>query len=133
MVKHMYNVAEAYRKFCLVHFPLPSETQVRNLERKLGVNLPADYRRFLLEFNGGFFSEPRITPTSADCPLDRLTVMAGINPKEPSADLGAPGVFNPATFDDNDPPVLLPIGYTMMGNLIFMVVEAGADDTAQFP
>jgi hypothetical protein len=101
---------------------------VARLERDLGLVLPPDYREYLMEFNGGCFSEPIIDPPSNACPKDRLTVMAGINATERFARLGAPGVFTPATFEDNDPPQLLPIGYTMMGNLIFLVVAVDADD-----
>lgn len=125
----MEKIRTAYGKYCRQRFPAPSPGQVTVLEGQLGVALPSDYRRYLLEFNGGVFTEPRITPPEPACPLDRLTVMGGINAVEPFAELGAPGLFNPATFDDNDPPQLLPIGYTMMGNLIFIVVAEGADDT----
>jgi hypothetical protein len=124
----MSYIETAYKKFCKERFPLPSEQQVADLELRIGIPLPPDYRQWLLEYNGGFFTEPDIAPPSPACPLDRLTVMAGINATHPSAELCAPGGFTPATFDDNDPPQILPIGYTMMGNLLFLVTEPGADD-----
>jgi hypothetical protein len=124
----MNNIARAYRRYCRQRFPLPSDAQVCKLERDLGVGLPSEYRRYLLEFNGAYFTEPQITPKSPDCPVDRLTVMAGLNAPDPFAELGAPGGINLAFFDDNDPPQVLPIAYTMMGHLIFMVVAEGAED-----
>jgi hypothetical protein len=125
---HGNSIEIAYNAFCKERFPLPSEKQVADLEERLGIPLPPDYRQFLLEFNGAFFTEPQITPPTKDCSADLLTVMGGINATHPSAELGAPGGYTPSWFDDNDPPQILPIGYTIMGNLIFLVTKPGADD-----
>ncbi len=115
----MSTIEGVYREFCEKRFPLPREWQVAELERRIGVPLPADYRRFLLEFNGGFFREPQIVPPEDGCPLDRLTFMNGIGATHPVAELGSKDDL--ALFDDNDPPQILPIGYTIMGNLLFLI------------
>jgi hypothetical protein len=115
----MKRIERAYQLFCKERFPLPSEREVQELETRLGCLLPADYRQYLLYYNGGLFAEPDIMPSSPECPLDGLTVMGGINASHHSAEMGMPKGFTPALFDDNDPPQILPIGYTMMGNLIF--------------
>ena len=124
----MNSIEYAYKAFCDEKFPLPTEEQVAALEEHLGIPLPKNYRQFLLEYNGGFFTEPDIVPPCEDCPLDRLTVLGGINAIHPSAELDSPEGFTPANFEDNDPPQILPIGYTLMGNMIFLVTEPGADD-----
>jgi len=54
--------------------------------------------------------------------------MAGINATHPSAELGLLGGFNPFIFEDNDPPQILPIGDTPIGNLIFLVTDPDGDD-----
>jgi hypothetical protein len=108
----MNTIARAYQLFCKERFPLPSEEELADLESRLGVRLPADYRQFLLDYNGGLFDEPEIAPPSDACP----------------SELGVPGGYTPAIFDDNDPPQLLPIGYTVMGNLIFLVTDPTGND-----
>jgi hypothetical protein len=115
------SIAEAYQLFCTERFPLPTEKDVRDLETRISVSFPADYRLFLLQYNGGFFNEPQITPPIPECPVDRLTFLSGIRATHRSAELGRPGDL--AIFDDNDPPQVVPIGYTIMGNLILLVTH----------
>lgn len=115
----MQSIEYAYNSFCEERFPLPTEKQVSDLEQRIGVTLPNDYREFLLEFNGGVFSEPDILPPSDDCPSDCLTFMHGIGSTlEDVAELASN--LDLALFDDNDPVQILPIGSTMMGNLILL-------------
>ncbi len=101
-------------------FPLPSEAQVAALERKIKVSFPEDYRQFLLEFNGGFFKCPEITPTDEGCPIDTLHFMYGLGASHESAELGRPASL--ALFDDNDPPQIMPIGRTGSAGLIVLDV-----------
>jgi len=106
-----------YRCYCKERFPLPSEQQVAELERGLKSTLPADYRHFLLEFNGGYFHEPAIPPVTDGCPKDVLAVMHGVEVRsEGHFALGD----DASVFDDNDPVMCLPIGGTPMGGLIVM-------------
>jgi len=56
-----------------------------------------------------------------ECPLDRLAFMSGIGATHSVAELASEADL--ALFDDNDPPQILPIGYTLMGNLIFLVTH----------
>lgn len=120
------NIDIAYRNFSKQRFPLPSAKQVADLEHRLGIPLPPDYRRFLLEYNGGLFSEPQIVPPTEDCPLDLLTWMAGIDAPNSLYEFGSKEWL--ATFDDNDPPQVVPSGYTIMGNLLLVVIDPHEDD-----
>jgi len=117
----MNAIELAYRKFCEERFPLPNEAQVSDLEKRIGVRLPPDYRRFILEYNGGYFREAEITPAIEGCPVNGLDFMGGIGASHRSAELASQRSL--ALFDDNDPPQILPIGYTLMGNLIFLVTH----------
>src|SRR5262249_8861394 len=120
----MNNIELAYRTFCKERFPLPSEKQVADLEQRLGMEFPSDYRRFILEYNGGIFEEPDIVPPNKDCPKDCLADMSGIGAKYPHAELASKADL--ALFDNNNPPRILPIGYTLMGNLIFLGTHANS-------
>ncbi|MFO0967672.1 MAG: SMI1/KNR4 family protein [Gemmataceae bacterium] len=123
----MDSIKIAYDKFCEARFPLPSEQQVKSLERRLGIPLPPDFRKFLLEYNGGIFNEPEIVPPEGqNCPHDRLTYIEGLGGPKEFDDFGSPASLS--LFEDNDPPQLAPIGHTMMGNLIWLVVDPDGDD-----
>jgi hypothetical protein len=119
----MTAIDDAYRKFSRVRFPLPAEEQLAELERRIDIVLPDDYRRFILEFNGGYFREPRITPVGDGCPQDALTYMSGIGASHEYAELGRPSWM--MLFEDNMPPKILPIGYTAMGGLIILDTAPG--------
>ena len=115
----MKNIDIAYSKYCRERFALPSENQVDDLEQRLRVSLPKDYRQYLLQYNGGvFIQEHHIIPPTKDCPLDRLDVMFGIGATPRSLELGNTGDVYAS--DDNDPPQIMPIGYTIMGNMIIL-------------
>jgi SMI1-KNR4 cell-wall len=124
------TIETVYKQFCRERFPLPSESQVAAIEIRLRILLPPDYRRYLLSYNGGIFSEPRIESLTKECPSDRLTIMGGIGATHAFAELAPSmgGGLTPAIFDDNDPPQLLPIGDTMMGNLILIHSQPHAED-----
>lgn len=49
------TIEYAYRRFAVRRFPLPSEEQLVEVERQLGVRLPEEYREYILDFNGGYF------------------------------------------------------------------------------
>ena len=93
------------------------------LERRINVIFPDDYRRFILEFNGGYFGEPDILPVGDGCPADALTYLSGIGAAHDGAELGAPSML--CLFDDNDPPKIVPIGRTIMGGLIILDTAPG--------
>jgi len=118
----MTTIEDAYRKFSTERFPLPSQSQLDELERRIGVAFPEDYRQFVLQFNGGYFTEPEITPVGEGCPESMLTCLYGIVASHPYAELGQPSDIG--LFDDNDPPKIVPIGDTPMGSLIILVTEA---------
>jgi hypothetical protein len=119
------NIERVYRTFQVQRFPLPTEEQLIALESRLKTHFPDDYRRFVLSFNGGIFPEPYpfITPLHPECPVDQLRGLWGIGASYRFAELGN----DVDLFDDNDPLIVLPIGYTSMGNLLYLVNE-DADD-----
>jgi hypothetical protein len=119
--RRMDSIETAYQRFARIGFPLPSEEQIAALERRLGVELPADYRKFISEFNGGIFDEPEIETDHQDCRGDALTFLHGINSGDEETELGAPSFM--ALFEENDPPILIPIGYTALGGILVLVVE----------
>lgn len=114
------NIRSVYEAFPIERFPLPSEEDVSNLEARLKISLPPHYRRFLLEYNGGCFSDPNpyMTPLHKECPVDGLDALWGIGATRTFAELG----HDVDLFDDNEPLIVLPIGYTGMGNLLYMPV-----------
>ena len=115
----MSNTESVYGKYCDGRFPLPSEEDVIKLETRLGVSLPPEYRQYILNYNGGYFSDPTIVSTNPDCPEDGLSTLWGIHAPLPFAELGH-DVIN---FDDNTPAQILPIGDTTRGNLLFIVTH----------
>jgi hypothetical protein len=117
----MTTIEYAYRRFCTKRFPLPSEAQLSDLERRIGVVFPDDYRRYVLEFNGGYFSEPEIEQVTEGCPQDGLRCLFAIGASHVSAELGRE--VDLSLFDDNDPPLIVPVGSTGMGGLIILITE----------
>jgi hypothetical protein len=91
------------------------------LERRIHVALPDDYRRFVLEYNGGFFDDPAIKTCDEGTPQVFLNSVFGIGASDPCAELGDAATIS--LFDGNDPPIILPIGGTIMGSLIVLVTD----------
>lgn len=118
----MNAIESAYVRFSATRFPLPSKQQIAALEKRIGGPLPPDYRRFILNYNGGYFTEPDIVPPAEQCPVDGLTVLYGIGATHHSAELARPASL--ALFEDNDPVEILPIGYTLMGNLLYLITHS---------
>ena len=97
----MTTIEGAYRDFCTERFPLPTEKQVADLERRIGVSLPEDYRKFILDYNGGYFSEAMMVPPTEGCPLHDLDSLFGIGATHASSELASEQDL--AVFDDNYP------------------------------
>jgi hypothetical protein len=118
----MNRIGSPYRRFIEQQFlPLPTQEQITALEQRINVKFPDDYRQFLLEYNGGYFTEPQIRPTSEDCPQVALTYLSGIGALHPGAELeNLPRI---ALFDDNEPPQVVPIGCTAMGSLVVLATR----------
>lgn len=113
------NIIDAYHEeFLRSRFPLPTEGQVQELENNLGATLPDSYRKFLLTYNGAYFDRISVKDNDNN-EIDGLDVLYGINSTHPSAELGR----DADVFDDNDPVVLLPIGYGACGVLFCMYVD----------
>lgn len=127
---NMTTIKNVYRRFCAKQFPLPSVTQLAELESRVGVRLPDDYREFVSKFNGGYFKSPEITPVGDDCPLETLQILFGIGASHEEAELGLER--RAALFDDNDPPKIIPIGSTGMGGLIILDTAPGDGQGAIF-
>jgi hypothetical protein len=97
--------------------------QLSELEQRIGVTLPDAYRRFILRFNGGYFNDPNIAPESNGRPPAILAFLSGIGASHPEAELGRRADI--ALFDGNEPPKVLPIGATPMGDLIILDTAPG--------
>ncbi len=82
------SIESAYQQFCRERFPRPTESEVAALEAKINVRFPDDFRRFLLEYNGGYFNDPAITPTTEGCPEDALIFICGLHASHEEADIG---------------------------------------------
>lgn len=127
-------ITAAYSNFCVERFPLPSEYEVTELESRLRVRLPPEYRQFLLQHNGGIFDEPAIVLPGQQTAVDWLAILAGVRSPQPSFELGGidgQGLFPPSIFDGNDPVQILPIGYTLKNGLIWLAVDLDGDDFGQ--
>lgn len=119
----MTAIDDAYRRFSRERFPLPTEEQLAELEQRIGLVFPDDFRRFILEFNGGYFCEPTIAPVGEGCPQGILTFLSGISASHEESELGLP--FDLSLFDDNVPPKIVPIGGTPIGGLIILDTAPG--------
>jgi len=119
----MTVIDDAYRQFSRERFPLPTEQQVAELERRIDIAFPEDYRQFILKFNGGYFREPVITPVGEGCPEDALTYLSGIGTSYEGYELARPTSLS--LFEDNVPPKIVPIGGTPIGGLIILDTAPG--------
>ena len=126
----MTTIQSVYDRFSKERFPLPSEAQLSTLEQQLRIVFPDDYRQFILEYNGGYFKEPEISPMGEGCPQDTLEILFGIGASHWEAELGRPGDIS--LFDDNDPPKIVPIGRTGMAGLIILDTAPGEGRGAIF-
>ena len=130
MNKSEYNVIRAvYDRFCTRRFALPTKQRLCEVEAVIGATFPADFRKFILEFNGGVFENALAIPRSPISAKWRdgvavhhdlsIEILCGI---DASFQLG--GVSDYAMFENNMPLKLLPIGYAAEGTL---VLGFGAD------
>ena len=116
----MIEVERVYRSYVRERFPLPSEEEVAALEARINVRFPPDYRQFLLEYNGGWFKEHELS-LPEDVPGDRIDCLYGIGADHETAELGRRSDM--LLFDDNDPPQIVIIGCTPIGQLIVLGVH----------
>jgi hypothetical protein len=96
---------------------LPSEAQVQEFEQALGYQLPADYRSFLLAYNGGITDVERAIQPIDVCICDLFGLYPG-GPKERMQPLRLP--TNPVLTElwGELPANLLPIGDTDGGDML---------------
>jgi cell wall assembly regulator SMI1 len=104
-------------------FPGASPEQIESVEAELGVELPADYRRFLQQHNGGDL-EDNFLPPDADASA-RYLYSAGPNDDDEIYDLAtAAGFYAPDSPSDPEiDPDYLPIGEDDGGNVICLKVR----------
>lgn len=114
----MSIIEDAYRKSSTDRFPLPSEEQLAELESRVRVVLPQDYRQFVLQ-------QRRVFQRARDYTGRRgmSTGWPDLPPWHRCVALGGRTGYL-ALFDYNDPPIILPIGQTSMGGLIILTTEA---------
>ncbi len=129
----MSTVKDVYARCCTTRFPLPNESEIESLESRLEMRFPDRYRKYLLSYNGGFFSnavivfpEP-ITVQWRDGEVthkqDIMEQMYGLHSAHPYAEIGRESDIN--LFDDNKPIQLLPVGRTIMGSLLLLDMLQG--------
>jgi len=96
---------------------LPSEAQVQEFEQLLGYQLPADYRAFLLAYNGGITDVERAIQPIDVCICDLFGLYPG-GPNERMQPLMLP--TNPVLKElwGELPANLLPIGDTDGGDML---------------
>ncbi len=97
-------------------YPPLSEEDVSQFERELGIDLPDDYRQFLLTHNGGR-PEPEVFPVEGDPDASMVDWFLGIQE----------GAYEDLrnhlkVFRDRVPPELLPIARDPGDNLIYIAV-----------
>jgi hypothetical protein len=113
------EIERAYERYCQKRFPLPSTEEVQQLEDRINVTFPEDYRDYLLQYNGGWFRTPVLDVEDEDIHSGgRIDCMSGIGASHEVAELG--NSFDMALFDDNDPPQIMIIGRTEGGHLILL-------------
>lgn len=122
----MSGCAQAYSCWCVSRFAMPTEQDIWDLEERISARLPDHYRRFLLDWNGGIFNEPKIIGGQEDHPAESLKYLSGIHASVQYAELG--NTRDLALFDDNDPPTILPIGATRTGSLLMITTVTGDVD-----
>ena len=124
----MTHIQNVYNLFCTERFPLPTADEVQSFESDVGMNLPLAYKRYLLDFNGGVFSDAVI---HFDEPLsyewrdgvvtqdsDELDFMYGFHATLPAAEIGQH--FDLSLRDASGKVDFLPIGYTTIGGLLMI-------------
>jgi hypothetical protein len=114
-----------YERYCKERNPKVDDADLQALESQLNTELPPEFRKFIGKYNGGWFSDPVIVLNDVRLKQDRLTTLYGINDPVEACILGRPESI--ALFDDNDPLQVLPIGYTIMGNLLYMLIGGDED------
>lgn len=119
----MTIIDDVYARLATKRFPLPTESDVADLEKRTKCRFPEDYRQFLLEYNGGYFNDPEIEQVGEGFPRESLLNLFGIRASHEEAELGLPRRTD--LFDDNDPPKILPIGLTGTGGFIILDVAPG--------
>lgn len=105
-----------------------ADTDIRSFERDAHVSLPADYRRFLQELNGGIVS-PNVFETAAgvdySCGVNELF---GLDRQTGTNDIRK----QRAIYVNRLPSALLPVGLAAGGNLICLCVQGSELGTVYF-
>ena len=116
----MRAIESVYKEFCKEPFILPSDEMLAQVEHRIGSILPKSFREYLLKYNGGMFSEPKIVSPGTLQSVGRLTFMKGVGVRPRTVCLATD--HDLAIFDNNFPVKLLPIGHTLAGDLILLLL-----------
>jgi hypothetical protein len=122
------TIASLYSRCCTHRFPSVERDELDSLESRIGRSLPRDYRKFLLEFNGGVFRRATINlpePLTVEWrdglvthTEDELDCLYGLRAPFDFAILESPS--NLTLLEQGDPIDLLPMGYTACGSLLLL-------------
>ena len=116
----MSNIERVYALYIKERFPLPSERDVVALEKRINVRLPPEYRHFVLNYNGGWLKAHRLLLPPEIMP-DHLDCLYGIGADHERAELGK--MRDMLLFSDNNPPEVVVVGSTALGNLLVLGVH----------
>lgn len=100
--------------------PVVTEANVAAFERKLGANLPEEYRTFLLELNGGRTHEDHARFAVGKRDGDELSTLFSLDDPNETHDLEARGLFLRA--NGRVPRAVLPIG-SAGGGIVCLALE----------
>ena len=98
--------------------PELAESDIRSLEARLGRSLPADYRRFLLETNGGV-PVPRDIETPGAAQQWSINVLLGLSRMIASSNIAS--VLDDIC--DTVPPGYLPVAVGDGGEIILLAID----------
>lgn len=137
------EIDDVYSCYCEQRFPLPTESEIAALEKRIKSKLPDDYREFIKNYNGGFFAGPWIVYSSPISVQWRgrtvkhdYAVLQGLHGLHATLELFELGRSSDLSlFDGNDPLQLLVIGHADPGLLLLMdfLPENFGEILAKFP
>ena len=119
----MSAIEQAYSKWCEQQFPRPSEQDILDLEHRINARFSDHYRDYLLDWNGGMFRWPTIFHPTESHSVGEVLYLNGIHASVDFAELGR--ALDLSLFEDNDPPIVLPIGTTTANDLIMLSMVIG--------
>jgi len=124
----MFNfdvIDKVYEEHCSERFPLPTENEIADLEAELSCTFPDHYREYLRLYNGGVFEDVGIDSEEKVVSAYAMRYLMGVNAPGDYARLGRRKDY--MLFDDNDPPVAIPIASFSDVSFLMLDIESGTE------